>query len=723
MNTPRVESKNSSPSKKCAKDSLNYIAVKSNESGNIREHSILLSPPKRSSNIGPVRRRNMPLPEGPPPDLVLEKMDVKPDTLDDFNASPLKGLKHSDHISNNQSISNQQKDAISQKAFSRSMSGLKGSFERKPPPTNDDLSKKDTASYELEEYSHVENVVQIQDAIIPPTFSSNNRQEVDHNRRESLQAWGSSRELISRELDNKVDFSECLKNPGRLSIWIRSIHFDCSVNVFTKTFLRLSLKGTNNKVLRKQSKLIDSYMKGSSVPLNQVLQFDIANPCDFVVSGCIVMTFHVVEVSLVDEEVVGETEISIARFLSSKEMWNEIVVVESKKNDLVARIDIETNFRTTSRGMLLISMEKVSGVIGGAISQVSIRINDETRSTNVVSLNSDEGNFNDEKLYFSINETNWFSSASIDLSSSSTCNEDELGVFASSTIDIFSYVCNELESSRSITVTIQDSHNESGIAHLSFSLTFFKAGLLEIQIIEAKHLQGDKRLPYAIRISSESAASKFSASTTPVLCSEGRVEWNQTISMYPVDHHQLMIHCLQSRSRGDDTREEIDSIGSYDLSLLPVYKNGRTQTWLDLRFMNNYGTSIDGGKIQISMIFHGEDGIRFPQNRPEIASFDEKDRRYSDSLAVIDTSWEPNEPNSDNRKLEENIELDMEFSDEDIKEAFQFLDLDKNGYIGIAELRQILKCMGISVADKVLDMVSYHIYVLHSILYLILYVL
>ena len=42
-------------------------------------------------------------------------------------------------------------------------------------------------------------------------------------------------------------------------------------------------------------------------------------------------------------------------------------------------------------------------------------------------------------------------------------------------------------------------------------------------------------------------------------------------------------------------------------------------------------------------------------------------------------------------------------SDESIKRAFTLFDLDKNGYIGVAELRHCLVCMGEVVSDEIID--------------------
>merc|ERR1711975_108138 len=45
-----------------------------------------------------------------------------------------------------------------------------------------------------------------------------------------------------------------------------------------------------------------------------------------------------------------------------------------------------------------------------------------------------------------------------------------------------------------------------------------------------------------------------------------------------------------------------------------------------------------------------------------------------------------------------------EFSDAEIEAAFKFIDLDKNGFVGAAEIRHILVCMGELITDEEVDM-------------------
>ena len=48
--------------------------------------------------------------------------------------------------------------------------------------------------------------------------------------------------------------------------------------------------------------------------------------------------------------------------------------------------------------------------------------------------------------------------------------------------------------------------------------------------------------------------------------------------------------------------------------------------------------------------------------------------------------------------------FDCGFTNDEIKSSFQILDLDKNGYLGAAEIRHVLICMGELVTDDEIDM-------------------
>ncbi len=100
------------------------------------------------------------------------------------------------------------------------------------------------------------------------------------------------------------------------------------------------------------------------------------------------------------------------------------------------------------------------------------------------------------------------------------------------------------------------------------------------------------------------------------------------------------------------------------------------------------------------MTFSGPRGITFPQNFKSAVGY-----------CKIQTleSLKNNEANVSSQRDERNTHIDIsihecEFTEEEIRRGFDFIDLDKNGYVGAAELRHVLICMGELVTDEEIDM-------------------
>ena len=81
--------------------------------------------------------------------------------------------------------------------------------------------------------------------------------------------------------------------------------------------------------------------------------------------------------------------------------------------------------------------------------------------------------------------------------------------------------------------------------------------------------------------------------------------------------------------------------------------------------------------------------MSFPQNQPTIVSFDEKHRENSFTNV---------------KKVRNLTSEEPEYTEGDIQNCFRFIDLDKNKYLGAAEIKHILICMGELVTDEEIDM-------------------
>ena len=123
---------------------------------------------------------------------------------------------------------------------------------------------------------------------------------------------------------------------------------------------------------------------------------------------------------------------------------------------------------------------------------------------------------------------------------------------------------------------------------------------------------------------------------------------------------------------------------------------------------------IHTGDIHLIFEFEAPPGIRYPQHAPGIDSFDEKDRisKLAEELKAQQIA-ELDAGRKDKAELADQI-LDRqraakrvrttEFTDGEIEAAFKFIDLDHNGYVGAAEIRHVLVCMGELITDEEVDM-------------------
>jgi Ca2+-binding EF-hand superfamily protein len=96
--------------------------------------------------------------------------------------------------------------------------------------------------------------------------------------------------------------------------------------------------------------------------------------------------------------------------------------------------------------------------------------------------------------------------------------------------------------------------------------------------------------------------------------------------------------------------------------------------------------------------FRGPSGVAFPQQRPDVDGFDDATRKGAalSSEALKQSITSP--------ALNEYADYKPEFTDEEIRAAFNFIDLDHNNYVGAAEIRHILVCMGELITDEEIDM-------------------
>ena len=177
-----------------------------------------------------------------------------------------------------------------------------------------------------------------------------------------------------------------------------------------------------------------------------------------------------------------------------------------------------------------------------------------------------------------------------------------------------------------------------------------------------------------------------------------------------VHQYEMIIDVYDEDMIGKD-----DLIGRAAVSLLPVFKKGFADQWIPIGTRDKWGKKVAAGELHIEFDFVAPPNFSFPQRRPDIDSFDHTERVDREKKAILDaeeegkaqesfqdaigvdrpqTASETIQSKEDAERLEK---LGLapgqekpkrkqgstdEFTDQEIEDAFAFIDLDRNRFLG-----------------------------------------
>lgn len=262
-------------------------------------------------------------------------------------------------------------------------------------------------------------------------------------------------------------------------------------------------------------------------------------------------------------------------------------------------------------------------------------------------------------------------------------------------------------------------------------MRFMPAGKLRMTIDRAKDLafpethQGGSvdatRLDPYVNLTLEGKAVKMVKRTPADKDGGADPVWESDVTFDVVDQYLVDLEVLNQAALGKDT-----VLGFAQISLLSVFRSGFTEYWLSLKQKKANGGIKQVGDVFIRMAFAGPVGIAYPQLRPDLDSFDdtlrkpmapdvpssdddsEEDGKVVISTNPADDAMDPEAAKQQlmdlERRRQDGEVLPPEFTDEEIQAAFKFIDLDRNNFVGAAEIRHILVCMGEMITDDEIDM-------------------
>ena len=496
--------------------------------------------------------------------------------------------------------------------------------------------------------------------------------------------------------------------PGRLSVvCIQATNIARKDMVQSKTMLNLFVKFTLGQ--KSKSSLVirtknHTCMSQSALFDNENLSFDVQDPSDFLSenSDDIKLKIEVFDDVVLKSSIVGEVTISALRFFSGK-VRNEWIPLRQKADTSSnSLINLKFRYMPVSEGILMITATKGIELRlpkTHSPSRMYFAFNIGSTSTRESQIIEESSNptLSSEVIYLNVNKDNWFNKMITNLIHVTANSKDTIGEHK---LDIIPWMNQLSTPTTGLELPLHMIRDvKQNVGKLCLNVKFLHSSVMTIKVIKVKPLDGFDQWfqtinPYFV-FKSDGRASCLTHRTVTMKEEEITPVWNEEFEFSVVDHRELSIECFDDNFLTDDTQD--DKVGLGTVSLLTAYRTGHVYKWITLSRPNEFGGEIPWGQVQIELHFK-DVGYEFPR-------LHESTQRVSKFLKHDAPNFQNDCPSQviDHDKIQAKVFTSEEFSDEEIRSSFDFLDLDKNGYIGAGELRHVLINMGELITDEEVD--------------------
>eukprot|EP00979_Chaetoceros_neogracilis_P017766 scaffold10270_cov417-Chaetoceros_neogracile.AAC.20 len=426
---------------------------------------------------------------------------------------------------------------------------------------------------------------------------------------------------------------------------------------------------------------------------DDVVNFDIQDATTYTRDTDICLKIEIINKHLLRYDVIGVIEVSVVKFLAASQPQREefpVRLVDENSSQLASLL-LDFHFYPVKEGLLSVSINELSQSLPFKESNgapFEITLGDQKRIA-----------YEHDVLYITIDKSNWFQNLIINISAkeSDTNRVDVIGVHS---ISFLSNICDQYDTDTHTGYSTQ-AHFVSAlhghkihIASATVLLTFMQAGLLKMNSIRGSLMNNTSTMSSSgiqlvIKSKGRGSALSTSSSIFRYEIQNSDLIWNDTLQLSCVDNQTI---CLELyRLDALDTCYEL--IGSGEISLFPLYREGSLHSSVLLHTTNEVGMAIERAEIKLSLEFAGN-GLAYPKFHPSPSIVEEDAPSAKVTLLNEEVVGKHEHHASDTCHI---------FSDKDIKDSFKFLDLDKNGFISASELRHALICMGELVTDEEID--------------------
>lgn len=470
-------------------------------------------------------------------------------------------------------------------------------------------------------------------------------------------------------------------------------------------YLKLQL-GVGKSAPKKKSAPIKNAGKNPDFG-QQELHFDVINPVDLIADGRISFRIGVWDDNTFSDDLLGEVVVSVMDVFADKEMqgWYKLSFKTTNAGVVPAgEIHLAFVFEPVMRGVLrftafegkdLTSME----MFGKQDPYCLFELGEQSLRTATIDKGGRNPWFDEEVVDMWIDSSNWTDDLVFRCFDEDVASDDLIGQCRFSLIPYLSTFDAE-----EIWIQLVSSKGKAA-GEVRLGVQFFPAGHLHVHVEKARKLADTdligKQDPYVV-LTLDGEVRSFRRQTAVHEDGGTNPQWDEHFDFDIVDHLQLDLDVMDK-----DLASEDDLIGKCSVSLLEVFKRGWLEEWVPVQIRSKWGRLEERGQLKVTIDFEAPPGIKYPQLRDGMDAYDDSEREVrgalqaqrrtdKDAMAAIEAQRR-------GLKVSATLGVSDEFTDKEIEDAFRFIDLDKNMFIGAAEIRHVLICMGELITDEEID--------------------
>jgi len=381
--------------------------------------------------------------------------------------------------------------------------------------------------------------------------------------------------------------------PGRLLIrcieaqHVRSRVGNDSDNSSLTPYIIFQLKSKSNDPLKLKSK--NGRNKGHDVDFQgDVVAFDLASPDQLLYDDDVLLSVELHDDSE-DAGLIGEAQLSIIDILSSESAFDrELAVLRPGDSTTNTVLGLELLFVKARIGMLkLYTHQLVSIGIDEDLSITASTPDGQSNSTPLKDISADDS------LNFWIDNNNWFGTLLVQIHRDGDKDKDQsiIQLEPLCLIDLGAKGRGEVSSRVHVSSCNIGSTNMMEMSNIDLRHEFMEAAIVRIESIDISHLPQDASsspsdLRVVLRTKGKTHHNK--CMTTEASINDSKLHWTPSINLPVVDEYTLLLECCEY----DDIAKDYEEVGKGEVSLLPLFRDGRIDTTIYLKHLTEVSTSM-----------------------------------------------------------------------------------------------------------------------------------